>query len=153
MNSSAKATGQFAKYLVVGGMNTLVTLIVIFILKSIAGLNPYLANAAGYAAGLVNSFAWNRKWVFHSSGKKLSEAVRFGAGFAICYCLQLACVWFLTTQTPLAHTLVEIPLPHIAGTPLTYPLSGYGIATVIAMGLYTVANFIYNRLITFRQQQ
>lgn len=29
-------------------------------------------------------------------------------------------------------------------------ISGYGIATLIGMGVYTVANFVYNRLITFR---
>ena len=29
-------------------------------------------------------------------------------------------------------------------------ISGYGLATIIGMGVYTVANFVFNRLVTFR---
>ena len=31
-----------------------------------------------------------------------------------------------------------------------YTLSGYGVATLAGMVFYTVANFLYNRLIAFR---
>lgn len=152
MIQKGNPTGQFIKYLIVGAMNTLVTLAVIFVLKSLADINPYVANAAGYAAGLVNSFLWNRGWVFHSSGKKLHEAVRFSIGFAACYMLQFACVWFLTTRTPLSDVIIEIPLPYGKGIiPEYFSLSGYGIATILAMGVYTVANFLYNRSVTFRR--
>ncbi len=138
---------QFIRFLAVGGMNTLVTLIVIFLLKSVAGINPYIANATGYIAGLINSFLWNRMWVFHSEGHRLQEAACFLVGFGICYMIQLAVVWFCTECTPLGEMLWDIPF----GNNQHFTLSGYGVATLTGMAVYTVMNFIYNRMVTFRQ--
>ena len=132
---------QFARFLAVGCLNTGVTLLVIALCKSVAGVNPYLSNFIGYAAGLVNSFVWNRQWVFKAGdGKLRGQAVRFAASFAVCYAMQLAVVWVLTKHTPLGGMMWPIG---------TYTLSGYGVATVIGMGLYTVANFIINRFFAF----
>lgn len=131
---------RFIKYCTVGGMNTLVTLAVIFVCKSLLGWNPYISNVLGYICGLINSFLWNRTWVFRSGGNYRGEALKFACGFGLCYGIQLLVVWGLST-TLLAH--VEILIS-------SYTLSGYGIATLIANVVYTVTNFLYNRLITFR---
>lgn len=131
-------------------MNTTVTLIVIFVLKSLADIDPYLANAIGYIAGLINSFLWSRGWVFRSHGNRFREAVTFFAGFGICYLIQLATVWTLNTHTGLNYLLLTIHIPYIE-TERAFTLSGYGIATLIGMAVYTIANFIYNRRITFRR--
>ena len=55
MNNNAPII-QLIKYAIVGVMNTLITLGVIFVCKSILGVNPYVSNALGYVAGLLNSF-------------------------------------------------------------------------------------------------
>ncbi len=133
---------EFAKYLIVGGMNTAVTLFVIFVCKSVLGLNPYLSNAMGYVAGVTNSFLWNRSWVFHSNGKMGTEAIKFLVGFGICYLLQLAFVWGSTTFSPLGEMLWEIG---------GFTLSGYGVATIGGMCVYTICNFIYNRHVAFKR--
>ncbi len=138
---------QFIRFLAVGCMNTLVTLLVIFLLKSAAGINPYIANATGYVAGLINSFIWNRIWVFHSAGHRLQEAARFFVGFGLCYMLQFAVVWFCTECTPLGDMLWDISFSR----KWHFTLSGYGVATLTGMAVYTVMNFIYNRMVTFRQ--
>ncbi|MBD5225481.1 MAG: GtrA family protein [Bacteroidales bacterium] len=140
---------QFVRYLIVGGMNTAVTLIVIFALKSLAGMDPYLSNAAGYIAGLINSFLWNRGWVFRSHGNRVREGAAFLAGFGICYLIQLLTVWGLT-HTGIGTLMIEIPIPLIE-TERAFTLSGYGISTLAGMAVYTIANFIYNRLVTFRK--
>lgn len=132
---------QFLRFLAVGVMNTLVTLVVIVLCKSIIGINPYLSNFLGYVAGVINSFVWNKAWVFHSDGKITTEATRFIIGWGICYTMQLLIVWALNTHTPLATMLWH--LGH-------YTLSGYGVATLAGMVFHTVANFLYNRLIAFR---
>ena len=49
---------QFFKYCMVGVMNTSITLAVIFVCKSILGINPYVSNVIGYVCGLINSFLW-----------------------------------------------------------------------------------------------
>ena len=73
MNSSRNI--QFLKFIIVGGINTAVTLLVIMLCKSVIGIDPYLSNALGYLAGISNSFLWNRGWVFNSHG--------FGGHFAV----------------------------------------------------------------------
>ena len=53
---------QFIKYCIVGVMNTAITLGVIFLCKSVCGINPYVSNAIGYICGLINSFLWKKQW-------------------------------------------------------------------------------------------
>ena len=132
---------QFARYIVVGVLNTLVTLLVIYLCKSWLGINLWISNALGYIAGVINSFLWNKIWVFRSrdTGYR-SEALRFAVGFAVCYALQFGVTWMFNAM--IGHIEWDI-------TP-SFTISGYGIATIIGMGVYTVANFIFNRLITFR---
>lgn len=132
---------QFAKFLLVGGGNTLVTLTVILTLKSVFGVNPWLSNAAGYVAGVINSFFWNKLWVFRSHERKVyDEALRFLIGFGVCYCAQFAVTWGLTRLLGMAEWTL----------PGDFVLSSYGLSTLIGMAVYTLANFIYNRLVTFR---
>lgn len=137
-----RAAAQFVKFCLVGAMNTLVTLCTIFICKSLIGVNEYIANALGYIMGVINSFLWNKQWVFHSQGRISREAVRFAIGFAICYTLQLITVIALNTSS-----FGEIELD----TGLMV-VSGYGLATIIGCAVYTIFNFIYNRLVTFRKR-
>jgi hypothetical protein len=134
---------EFLKFIIVGMINTMVTLVVIFTTKSLLGLNPYLSNALGYVAGLTNSFIWNKAWVFRSKGSTGAEAMKFLAGFAVCYSLQLLFVWALTSHTPLGAMEWDIK---------GFTLSGYGVATLGGMCVYTLCNFIYNRQIAFSKR-
>ena len=133
---------QFLKYACVGVLNTLVTLCVIFICKVLLGVNPLVSNAIGYVAGVVNSFLWNKNWVFKTSGHYTREAVKFIVGFLICYGLQFLTAWLLSYQTPLKEFQVYI---------FAFTLSGYGIATLIGNVVYTMTNYVYNKIVTFRR--
>lgn len=135
---------QFLKFVVVGGLNTAVTLIIIFVCKSLLGINPYISNALGYIGGVTNSFLWNRSWVFKSGGNLSAEATKFLIGFALCYALQFLFVWGTTTLSPLGGMLWEIG---------RFTLSGYGVATLGGMCVYTLCNFIYNRRIAFTSRR
>lgn len=142
MNIDRTDIVQLSKYALVGAMNTLLTLCVIFLCKSVFGVNPYLSNGIGYFVGLVNSFLWNRSWVFHAGeGKIHHQAVRFLLGFALCYTIQFFVVWLLN-QSSFGEIRIDI---------LGFTLSGYGIATLIGNIVYTMSNFLYNRLVAFRQ--
>ena len=61
--------------------------------------------------------------------------------------LQFAVVWFCTECTPLGDMLWHISFSE----KWHFTLSGYGVATLTGMAVYTVMNFIYNRMVTFRQ--
>lgn len=134
---------QFVRYCIVGVANTLVTFCVIYITKSILGWNEYLCNVLGYVAGLTNSFLLNKAWTFRSKGSYGREILHFALGFIVCYLLQLWTVYMLNSSTLGTLTF------RIAGI----TVSGYGIATVLGNVVYTLANFIYNKLITFRARQ
>ena len=137
----ASAIIQLFKYGVVGALNTILTLIVIFLCKSMLDMNPDVANAIGYVAGVINSFLWNRAWVFKAGDGSISrQAVKFLVGFAVCYILQFGVVWVLNQST-----FGDIRLD-LAG----FVLSGYGIATLIGMIVYTLSNFLFNRVVTFK---
>lgn len=131
---------QFCKYLLVGGGNTLLTLAVIVGLKSGLGVNPWIANVAGYVAGMVNSFVWNKLWVFHSRNRRIQgEALRFLVGFGLCFAVQFAVTWGVT------EVLGQAEWQLLGG----FVMSAYGLATLVGMGVYTICNFLYNRLVTF----
>lgn len=138
---SKKEAARFARFIAVGVMNTLVTLVVIFVLYEAAGVGEMLSNLVGYVAGLINSFLWNRRWVFRSSGPASAEALRFALGFGLCYGIQALFVWGSTRFSPLAGFETEV-----AGI----GIDGYAVATILGMCLYTMVNFMYNRLVTFR---
>lgn len=134
---------QFIKYGCVGVINTIVTFGVIILCKSILGLNPWVSNALGYICGIVNSFIWNKRWVFRTSGNYAREAVAFLSGALVCYGIQLLAVWLLFNETGLRTWEYTL---------FSFTLSGYGIATVCGNVIYTVTYYIYNKLITFRQK-
>lgn len=132
--------GQFIRYCIVGVLNTLMTLGVIYICKSLLCWNLYVCNALGYIAGVTNSFFCNKQWTFKSKGRYRREAVRFLAGFGVCYALQFLLVWMLTQSEFGQYNFLILGIV----------ISGYGIATLLGNLVYTLANFVYNRLITFR---
>lgn len=138
MTQRRKNILQFIKYCLVGVLNTLVTLGVIYLCKSLLGWNLYVSNALGYICGVTNSFLCNRSWVFHSRGSYCREAMKFISGFLLCYGLQLWAVWMLTSSFGDYDFRI-----------LGIVLSGYGIATLIGNVIYTLANFVYNRTVTF----
>lgn len=131
---------QFVKYCLVGLMNTGITLLMIFLCKSVLGIDPYVSNVAGYVFGLINSFIWNKQWVFRSQEGYLGEALRFGAGFGICYGVQFAVVWGISHGS-FGDTVFPIG---------PFAISGYGIATLLGNVVYTACNFLYNKVITFK---
>ncbi len=136
---------QFCRFILVGIMNTLVTLLLIYVCKSHWGVNKWVSNAIGYTAGFINSFVWNKKWVFNtkSHGRKAAaEMAKFCLGFLLCYGLQLLVTWVLTTPMGLGSWEEQYG---------NFTLSGYGIATLVGMGVYTMANFVYNRLVAFHE--
>lgn len=54
----------FIRFCSVGVLNTLIGLAIIFGLMRFGGVQYVLANAIGYAIGMMLSFALNRSWTF-----------------------------------------------------------------------------------------
>lgn len=135
---------QFVRYAMVGALNTILTLLVIYACKDFFGINQWVSNLLGYIAGFINSFLWNKLWVFHSAAGYLHEAVKFICGFLLCYALQFVATWLLTDHSFLTGS---------EWTLFGFVISGYGIATLAGMIVYTFANFFYNKAITFASHE
>ncbi|RVA54582.1 GtrA family protein [Mesorhizobium sp. M7A.F.Ca.US.001.01.1.1] len=75
------------------------------------GLGDILANATGYAAGLVLGFFLNRQWTFsRADGFQPGTALRYGGVFLVAYSINLAVVIAARSAG-----IVENPLVHLAG--------------------------------------
>jgi len=120
---------EAVKYGIVGIINTLLTLAIIWLMRSVLGAPLVPANATGYIVGFINSFVLNRSWTF--KGKKddwRKEFIKFLIAFGICYMIQLAFVLLLENQTELKEVYI----------------------TLLGMVVYTATNFLLNKYFTFK---
>ena len=144
MKQNTKTTAvQLIKYGLVGVSNSLITLIVIFVCNELLGMKLMLADVIGYIAGVVNSFIWNKTWVFKSHNHRPRyEMTLFAVGFLLCFGLQFLTV--LVLRNPMKA--LEISLFGISSD-----VVGEYAAVCIGMVVYTLSNFIFNRCLTFRK--
>ena len=54
---------KFMKFGLIGILNTLIT-IGSYMLFVYLGMNYIIANVIGYGIGVINSYYWNKNWVF-----------------------------------------------------------------------------------------
>jgi putative flippase GtrA len=119
---------QFFKFGIVGVINTLLTLSIIFILMRLFHVEYRIANGIGYVFGVINSFLWNKLWTFKSKNSYFREAVLFVLVFLVSYGIQFC---FLVLFKEILHINVYI-------------------AQVISMVIYTIISFFGNRIFTFK---
>ena len=145
MNQGTKTTTiQLIKYGIVGVSNSLITLIVIWLCNEVLDMKLMLADTIGYIAGLINSFIWNKQWVFKSHNHRIYyEIVTFAVGFLICFGLQFVTV--IIFRNPMKS--LDISMLGISSATV-----GEYLAVGIGMVVYTLANYIYNRSITFKKR-
>jgi 4-amino-4-deoxy-L-arabinose transferase-like glycosyltransferase/putative flippase GtrA len=100
------------KFASVGMLNTLLTLVIIFSLKSFFGVADSVANLSGYLVGLALSFALNKRWTFEHKAAHLPALGRFLSVFAVAYAVNLGAV------ITLIHLGANHYFAHMAGMPL-----------------------------------
>ena len=120
---------QAIKYGIVGVGNTVITAVVIWRMMKLLGCSDIVSNIVGYAAGVLNSFIWNKQWTFKGSSTGWTKgAVRFTIAFIICYALQYGLVLILNSRLTIDHYYNHL----------------------IGMAFYTVINFLVNKFYTFK---
>ncbi|WP_127837409.1 GtrA family protein [Clostridium prolinivorans] len=67
---------QFIKFSMVGILNTVITIISYNIL-TFTGINYILSNTIAYILGMINSYFWNKTWVFSSKDKDINLVIKF----------------------------------------------------------------------------
>lgn len=122
--------GDVLRYALVGVVNTLVGFSIIIGLEQGLKLNPFLANAGGYAAGICISFVLSQLFVFRARSTARRSAPRYALAVAGAFGLNqgvLALARWLTPDAALWAVLAQ------------------GAAT----GSYTVALFLLSRYWVF----
>ncbi len=121
--------GQLIKYGLVGVVNTILTIIILFVLMNIFGVSYKISNAVGYVAGFLNSFIMNKLWTFNQNQTStIRQFLKFTLVFAVCYLLQLGLV------------ILFVDGLHV----------NKNISQIIGMVFYTLIGFIFNKLFTFK---
>ena len=121
---------QLAKFCVVGASGYIVNLAVYALLLNGANLHYRLAATCSFVVAVMNNYLWNRLWTFkHSRGHFGFQALRFFIVALIAYVGNLV----------ILSVLVEAGMGKI-------------VSQAIAIVLVTPANFVGNKLWSFRRR-
>ena len=117
---------EFIRFLLIGIINTLLGLSVIFILIYF-NINNYLANLIGYLVGLVFSFLLHKHYTFNNKTKTIKkQIIIFIVVFLVSYSINFY--------------ILYISLEYV---------SKY-IAQIMALIAYTFVSYLLNKFITFK---
>lgn len=150
-----KFFAELVKYGIVGVSNTLVTAIVIWLImrfiynvageSEATGMQLSVSNFIGYAAGVINSFIWNRNWTFKSKNNWKKEFLVFIGVFFLCYIPQLLLVNLL-------NTYAAFPAIRFGLLGFEVLINHAYICQLIGIVFFTAMNFLCNKYITFRKK-
>ena len=122
---------QFFKFCRIGAINTIVSLIVIFILSEVLGFHYLTANILGYAVGVLLGFILHKTLTFEdTSTKTKTQFSKFISVFLITYILQLIALTVFINIFSIFEFMAQI----------------------LAAGVYTILNFAGNKFITFKEK-
>ncbi len=121
---------EFAKFSVVGIINTLVHYFTFLLLYTVFRLHYLVASAIGYCIGMITSFIFNKFWTFRSTSKVVADEL-----FKFVFVNLGALLLNLCVLNILVNCFSSKP--------------EYG--QIVAVIFSTVANFLGNKFWTFRK--
>lgn len=121
---------QAMKFGIVGIINTLLTLFIIWICLRLFHWSDTVSNVLGYIFGVINSFIWNRKWTFSYKGRLSTSFIKFIVVFLVSFIVQFGVLQLL----------------------LKYLHTDNYYCHLLAMVVYSVINFVLNKIFTFKNK-
>lgn len=122
---------QFARYLLVGVMNTAVGYGIIFFCMYGLGVSPVLSNALGYGIGVIVSYSLNKKFTFKSNASDGTTFLRFLLVTAVAYSANLLTLIVLINRLEV-HS---------------------GVSQIVSGGVYVVTAFLGSKFYAFASQK
>jgi putative flippase GtrA len=119
---------MFARYLLVGVLNTGVGYAIIFLCMYGLGLSPEISNALGYGLGMVISYTANRVFTFGNFPSTRATMLRFAMVNGVAYLANLGMLVLLVRGLGIHE----------------------GLSQVLAGGVYVVTSFLMNKHYVFR---
>ena len=116
-------SSQFTKFAIIGIMNTVIGYGLYYILLFFK-MNYLLAAVVSSVVSILNSFLWNKLWVFRSKNAAHTELIKFAAVYVCGLLLNLALLPFLVEVLHLdpriAQLLFLLILPFLTFLGLKY---------------------------------
>lgn len=126
-NMDLMMNSTFTRFISAGLVNTLVGYIVFLLSYNLVGLEPTISNVISYLAGICCAYYLNKYFVFSNNSKKdQSYVFKFLICFAVAYSVNLISLKYF----------------------MEYMNANY--AQIIAMSIYTIVFYIFNKFIVFR---
>ncbi|WP_018132121.1 GtrA family protein [Effusibacillus pohliae] len=130
---------SFARFLLVGVLNTLVGLSSTYLLLNAVGLNYWWSTFLGNSIGAVCSYFLNRSFTFRSDVSIKSSFWKFALVILTCYAISywlglLLSSLLLSVFGRTDNKIVE------------------NLAVLVSTGVYTVTNYLGQRFFAFRQK-
>jgi putative flippase GtrA len=121
---------QLGKFVSVGVLNGLISLLAIYACKWFFHAGDVTANAIGYASGLTTSFTLNSRWTFAYRGPQLPALIKFLMVAAVAYGINLLTVLLL--------------IEHLG-------MNGY-IAQALGIPPYVLTSYLASKFVVFQLQ-
>jgi len=128
MNAKRLLSLKFFRFVLVGALNALAALSIIYGAKYFFQSGDVSANAMGYGVGVCVSYFLNSRWTFGYRGAVLPAMLKFVGAAALAYAANLMSV----------VALIDL-----------FEVNGY-VAQAIGMPVYTVVAFLASKYMVFR---
>jgi putative flippase GtrA len=136
-----KRTNKFTRFLLVGILNTLTGLTIIFMLLHVVGLSYWFSTFVGNALGATVSYFLNRSFTFRSQVNLTVGALKFIAVILVCYFS--------------AYSLSEFLAGWIwdySDASASLPIGEKEIAILLGSLLYTFMNYVGQKNLVFKSK-
>lgn len=128
---------KLLRFLIVGVINTLVGMAIMFGLYNLAGASYWVSSAANYILTSILSFFLNKYFTFQNHEQSWSQVLRFVLNIAVCYLLAYGiakplCFRFLVNARESVRDNVSL---------------------FVGMVLFTGLNYLGQRLFAFKEKK
>lgn len=129
---------SFLKFLIIGGCNLILSMAIMFSLYNLFELGYWGSSMISFIICSVISYIFNRKISFKSNAPLLQSIIRFSIVIAVSYVIAFG------AAKPIMIVIVELVKINISSNIIEQ------LAMILAQGIFTIINFIGQRLWAFK---
>lgn len=125
------------RFMLVGVVNTLVGMMIMFGMYNLAGCSYWASSACNYILASILSFFLNKLFTFRNKEKNAGQVVRVVVNIVVCYLLAYSvakplCIWLLGSASKTVRDNVSM---------------------IVGMCLFTVLNYVGQRFFAFASRE
>lgn len=122
INAVIKVIIQFCKFGIVGLSNTIISLVVYYILIYL-NVNYIVANTTGFLISVLNAYYWNGKYIFKANNKKNKNSlIKIYLSYGVTFLLNTFLLYFMVNQLGISNYFAPI-INVIIITPINFLLN------------------------------